>query len=151
LNDPCVWDPEIFEGARSVVTCGITSDPSITQDGEDTASLLSGNLNTLTLMGGAIIFLLALIFVAQLAKTAGKRKAIQSKREEQLVEDAFGEEEERRQAWVQHYLAEGNYAEARALGWEGDEGLPEWKRYELEQQAQQEAAIPTMFSLDDVQ
>ncbi len=151
LNDPCVWDPEIFEGARSVVTCGITSDPSISQDDDDSASLLSGNLNTLTLMGGAIIFLLALIFVAQLAKTAGKRKAIQSKRDEQMVQDAFGEEEERRQAWIQHYLAEGNHAEARALGWEGDEALPEWKRYELEQQAQQEAAIPTMFSLDDVQ
>jgi WD40 repeat protein len=150
LNDPCVWDPEIFEGARSIVTCGIKSDPSITNNGdEDSDSLLSGNLNTLTLMGGAIIFLLALIFVAQLAKTAGKRRAVQSKRDEQMVHDAFGEEEERRLAWVQHYLAEGNYAEARALGWEGDE-IPEWKRYEMQQQAGQEAAIPTMLSLDDV-
>ena len=150
LNDPCVWDPEIFEGARSIVTCGIKSDPSITNAGdEESDNLLSGNLNTLTLMGGAIIFLLALIFVAQLAKTAGKRRAVQSKRDEQMVQDAFGEEEERRQAWVQHYLAEGNYAEARALGWEGDE-IPEWKRYEMQQQAAQEAAIPTMLSLDDV-
>ncbi|MDA8529903.1 hypothetical protein N9K54_01070 [Candidatus Poseidonia alphae] len=150
LNDPCVWDPEIFEGARSIVTCGIKSDPKITNTGDDDSeSLLSGNLDTLTLMGGAIVFLLALIFVAQLAKTAGKRKAVQSKREEQMVQDAFGEEEERRQAWVQHYLTEGNYAEARALGWEGDE-IPEWKRYEMQQEAAQEAAIPTMLSLDDV-
>ena len=150
LNDPCVWDPEIFEGARSIVTCGIKSDPSITNNGdEDSDTLLSGNLNTLTIMGGAIIFLLALIFVAQLAKTAGKRRAVQLKRDEQMVHDAFGEEEERKQAWIQHYLTEGNYAEARALGWEGDE-IPEWKRYEMQQQVAQEAAIPTMLSLDDV-
>ena len=60
------------------------------------------------------------------------------------------EEEERRQAWIQHYIAEGNYAEARALGWEGTEGLPEWKQYEMQQQAAQEAAIPTMMDLENL-
>jgi len=101
-------------------------------------------------MGGAIVFLLALIFVAQLSKAAGRRKAVASKREEQLVQASFEEEEERRQAWIQHYIAEGNYAEARALGWEGQEGLPQWKQHELQQQAAQQAAIPTMLSLDEL-
>ena len=54
----------------------------------------------------------------------GKRKAVAAKRENQLAQASVAEEEERRQAWIQHYLAEGNYAEARALGWEGSEGLP---------------------------
>ena len=99
-------------------------------------------------MGGVIIFLLALIVVAQFARAAGKRKAMAAKRDDQLAQASLAEEEERRQAWIQHYLAEGNYAEARALGWEGTEGLPEWKQYEMQQQAAQEAAIPTMMDLE---
>ena len=150
LNDPCVWDPAIFEGARSAVTCGITSDPNAASNNEETDSLLASGDNTLVYMGGAIVFLLALIFVAQLSKAAGRRKAVASKREEQLVQASFEEEEERRQAWIQHYIAEGNYAEARALGWEGQEGLPQWKQHELQQQAAQQAAIPTMVSLDEL-
>lgn len=73
-----------------------------------------------------------------------------AKRQEQMVQESFGEEEERRQAWIQHYIAEGNYAEARSLGWEGTEGLPEWKQHELQQKAAQEAAIPTMFDLENL-
>ena len=99
-------------------------------------------------MAGVIIFLLALIVVAQVARAAGKRKAVAAKREGQLAQASVAEEEERRQAWIQHYLAEGNYAEARALGWEGSEGLPEWKQYEMQQQAEQDAAIPTMMDLE---
>ena len=101
-------------------------------------------------MGGVIIFLLALIVVAQVAKTAGRRKAVASKRDDQLAQASVAEEEERRQAWIQHYIAEGNYAEARALGWEGTEGLPEWKQYEMQQQAAQDAAIPTMMDLENL-
>jgi hypothetical protein len=91
--------------------------------------------------------MLALIIVAQVSRAAGKRKAVAAKREEQMVQASFAEEEERRQAWIQHYIAEGNYAEARALGWEGTEGLPEWKQHELQQQAATEAAIPSMIEL----
>ena len=101
-------------------------------------------------MGGVIIFLLALIVVAQVARAAGKRKAVAAKREDQLSQASVAEEEERRQAWIQHYLTEGNYAEARALGWEGTEGLPEWKQYEMQQQAEQDAAIPTMMDLENL-
>ena len=101
-------------------------------------------------MGGAIIFLLTLILVAQMARTAGKRKAMRVKMDERLVDEAFGEEEERRQAWIQHYLSEGNFAEARSLGWSGDENLPEWRKLEVQQEAAHQAAIPQMPNLDDM-
>ena len=148
--DPCPWDPAISEGARSTANCAITSDPSLKSNDGDGGSLLGSGSGTLQLMGGAIIFLLALIVVAQVARAAGKRKAVAAKRENQLSQASVAEEEERRQAWIQHYLAEGNYAEARSLGWEGTEGLPEWKQYEMQQQAAQDAAIPTMMDLENL-
>ncbi|MCH1540446.1 MAG: hypothetical protein L7S56_03300 [Candidatus Poseidonia sp.] len=150
LNDPCIWDPEIFEGARGLVKCSITADPTITANDEKEESILSSNLDTLQVMGGAIIFLLTLILVAQMARTAGKRKAMRVKMDERLVDEAFGEEEERRQAWIQHYLSEGNFAEARSLGWSGDENLPEWKKLEVQEEAAHQAAIPQMPNLDDM-
>ncbi|DAC59897.1 MAG TPA: hypothetical protein D7I08_01490 [Candidatus Poseidoniales archaeon] len=149
--DPCPWDPDVSQGSRSTAACSITSDPSLqSNDGGGGSSLLSGESGTLQIMGGVIIFLLALIVVAQVSRAAGKRRAMANKREEQLSQASVAEEEERRQAWIQHYLAEGNYAEARALGWEGTEGLPEWKQYEMQQQAAQDAAIPTMMDLENL-
>ena len=149
--DPCPWDPDVSQGSRSTAACSITSDPSLqSNDGGGGSSLLSGENGTLQIMGGVIIFLLALIIVAQVSRAAGKRRAMANKREEQLSQASVAEEEERRQAWIQHYLAEGNYAEARALGWEGTEGLPEWKQYEMQQQAAQDAAIPTMMDLENL-
>ena len=149
--DPCPWDPEVSQGSRSTAQCSITSDPNLqSNDGGESSSLLSGENGTLQVMAGVIIFLLALIVVAQVARAAGKRKAVAAKREDQLAHASVAEEDERRQAWIQHYLAEGNYAEARALGWEGTEGLPEWKQFEMEQQAAQDAAIPTMMDLENL-
>ena len=90
---------------------------------------------------------------AEEAADAVQRKLSEEEKAHRLkvLQDAKrAEEEERRQAWIQHYLAEGNYAEARALGWEGTEGLPEWKQYEMQQQAAQEAAIPTMMDLENL-
>ncbi|DAC54136.1 MAG TPA: hypothetical protein D7I11_05385 [Candidatus Poseidoniales archaeon] len=148
--DPCPWDPDVSQGSRSTAVCGITSDPNLQSNDGGGSSLLSGENGTLQLMAGVIIFLLALIVVAQVARAAGRRKALAAKREGQLAQASVAEEEERRQAWIQHYLAEGNYTEARALGWEGSEGLPEWKQYEMQQQAAQDAAIPTMMDLENL-
>ena len=148
--DPCPWDPDVSEGARSTANCAITSDPNLQSNDDEGVSLLSGDNGTLQLMGGVIIFLLAFIVVAQVARAAGKRKAIAAKQEDQLAQASVAEEEERRQAWIQHYIAQGNYAEARALGWEGTEGLPEWKQFEMQQQAAEDAAIPTMFDLENL-
>jgi len=147
--DACPWDPS-FSLAIDKAKCTITADPNAQAGEGDTSSFLSGENSTLMWMGSVIIFMLALIIVAQVSRAAGKRKAVAAKREEQMVQASFAEEEERRQAWIQHYIAEGNYAEARALGWEGTEGLPEWKQYEMQQQAAAEAAIPTMLDLENL-
>ena len=76
-----------------------------------------GSSTTLIFMGGAIVLLLGLIFVAQVAKAASKRKASAERAEERKVNLAFSEEEERRLAWIDHYVAAGQLDEARALGW----------------------------------
>ena len=41
LSDPCIWDPEVFEGARTVVTCNIKVDPSLQATEDEGESLLS--------------------------------------------------------------------------------------------------------------
>jgi hypothetical protein len=112
----------------------------------------------LTMMGGVIAFLLALIFVAQVAKAAGKKKLGRERAEEKLTNDAFAEEEERRQTWIEHYVNQGELEKARELGWNGlalpsqvqDAAIPQWKQHETDQQTQQDAAIPTMLDLDNL-
>ena len=94
-KDPCPWDPEISSGAFGQ-DCAIKSDPNINSDNKDENSL-TANTELLTMMGGAILFLLALIFVAQVSKAAGKKKLVRDRAEERLVNEAFTEEEERRQ------------------------------------------------------
>ena len=86
----------------------------------------------------------------QTPREASGGNAVAARREGQMVHASFGEDGGLRVAWIQQYIAEGNYAEARALGWEGQEGLPQWKQHEMQQEAAQQAAIPTMVSLEDL-
>ena len=69
-----------------------------------------------------------------------------------MVNSAFSEEDERRTAWIDYYIANGQLEEARALGWVGDNTneLPQWRQFEIQQQQEQDAAIPTMVNLDDI-
>ena len=69
-----------------------------------------------------------------------------------MVNSAFSEEDERRTAWIDYYVTNGQLDEARALGWVGDDAaeLPQWKQYEIQQQQEKDAAIPKMFDLDDI-
>jgi len=92
--------------------------------------------------------LLGLIFVAQVAKAASKRKASAGRAEERKVNLAFSEEEERRLAWIDHYVAAGELDEARALGWVEPAEVPQWKQHEMQEAAATQAAIPTMMDLD---
>ena len=116
------------------------------------------NTELLTVMGGVIAFLLALIFVAQVAKAAGKKKLSRERADEKLVDDAFADEEQRRQTWVEHYVNQGELDKARELGWNGlalpsqaqEVAVPQWKQHEINQQTQQDAAIPTMMDLDNL-
>jgi hypothetical protein len=153
LYDPCPWDPAVTNGVLTgpdAVTCTITSDPGITSgDGDEAASLI-GDTTTLMFMAGAIVLLLALIFVAQIAKAASKRKASGERAEELKVNMAFSEEEERREAWIEHYVAAGELDEARSLGWVEPAAVPQWKQHEMQEEAATQAAIPTMFDLDQL-
>ena len=53
-------------------------------------------------------------------------------------------------AWIDYYVANGQLDEARALGWSDPADLPQWKQFEQQQKAEQDAAIPTMLNLDDI-
>ncbi len=153
LYDPCPWDPAITNGVLTgpdAVTCSITSDPGNVGENTDSAASLITDSTTLLFMGGAIVLLLALIFVAQIAKAASKRKASGERADELKVNMAFSEEEERRQAWIEHYVAAGELDEARALGWSEPAAVPQWKQHEMQEQAATQAAIPTMFDLDQL-
>jgi hypothetical protein len=103
-------------------------------------------------MAGVIVFLLSIIIVAQFAKAAGKKKLMKAKAEEKMMDLAFSEEEERRLAWIDHYVSSGQLDEAKALGWVEPitTETPQWKQYELQQKAEQDAAIPTMINLEDL-
>ena len=101
-------------------------------------------------MAGAIVLLLGLIFVAQVAKAASKRKASAERAVERKMDLAFSEEEERRLAWIDHYVAAGQLDEARALGWTEPAEVPQWKQHEMQEAAATQAAIPTMLDLDQL-
>ena len=147
--DPCPYDPDIATGKVSEVTCLITEDPTLKDDAESETDQTSSN-NLIIYMAGAIIFLLCVIIVAQFAKSAGRTKARKEKLEEIMVNNAFSEEDERRLAWIDYYVANGQLDEARALGWSDPADLPQWKQFEQQQKAEQDAAIPTMLNLDDI-
>ena len=149
-SDPCPYDPDIFEGKISSVVCKIT-EPQ--QDGETESDSTSASIEpTLVYLGISIVILLSVIIVAQFSKTLAKKKAKQEKLEEAMVNSAFSEEDERRTAWIDFYVANGQLDEAKALGWieENPAELPQWKQFEIQQQEEQDAAIPDMVNLDDI-
>ena len=149
-SDPCPYDPDIFEGRIGSVVCQIT-EPQ--QSGEANSESASSNTEpSLVLMGIAIIVLLCVIIVAQFSKTLAKNKSRKERFDEAMVNSAFSEENERRTAWIDYYVANGQLDEARALGWVGEEPaeMPQWKQFEIQQQQAQDDAIPDMVNLDDI-
>ena len=150
-SDPCPWDPEIFEGRIGSVKCSITEDPNSENDIQSDSSN-EGQSSVLIFLGIAIVALLLIIIVAQFSKTLAKSKSKKQKLEEIMVNDAFSEDEERRTAWIDYYVANGQLDEAKALGWveQSTEELPQWKQFEIQQKQEQDEAIPTMVNLDDI-
>ena len=69
-----------------------------------------------------------------------------------MVNLAFSEDEERRLAWIDYYVTNGQLDEARALGWTEPVAadVPQWKQFEIQQKQEEEAAIPKMVNLDDL-
>lgn len=149
-SDPCPYDPEIFEGRIGSVVCKITEPQQSGESDSETAS--SSTEPTLFYMGIAILILLSVIIVAQFSRTLAKNKSRKERRDEVMVNSAFSEEDERRTAWIDYYVENGQLDEARALGWVGDEPaeMPQWKQFEIQQQQAQDEAIPDMVNLDDI-
>ena len=71
--------------------------------------------------------MLALIFIAMVAKQAGRRKQVKAMRMEAMVNAELDDETQRRQEWIDYYVAQGDLAKARELGWNEMPGQPNAK------------------------
>jgi len=152
LVDPCPWDPAVSVGRAGSVICSITSNPNPEDSSSDSSNSKSESIDkTLIIMAAFIIFLLSVIVVAQFAKVAGRKKISKGKNEEVMINQAFSEEEERRLAWVDFYVANNQLEEAKKLGWTEPAEVPQWKQFEMQQEAEKEAAIPSMFDLESLE
>ena len=156
-SDPCPYDASINAGLRGQVQCASFDDHD--DDGipnEYDADFVAGADGGLALDGeililiGLLVFLLAIISVAMVAKQAGRRKAAYSRAEEMKVAAMSQEEEARKQEWIDYYVSQGDLLKARELGWVPPAEVPQWQQHQMQQEEAQQAAVPTMFSLDDV-
>ena len=84
------------------------------------------------------------------ARQAGRRKVAFVRAEEMQESAMFEEEEGRRLEWIDYYVAQGDFAKAQELGWTQPAEVPMWQQHQQQQQAAQDAAVPTMFNLDDI-
>jgi len=156
-TDPCPYDPTVWLGITGQVKCGAVANdhdgdgiPNDVDEDYTGAAVESGIPLELMVLGGLIVFLLAIIMVAMMAKQAGKRKAGFNRLEEMKVAAAFEEEEARRLEWIDHYVAQGDFESAKGLGWVQPAEVPQWKQHQQQQEAAVQEAIPTMLSLDDL-
>ena len=113
-SDPCPWDPEIFEGRIGNVKCSITEDPN-SESNLQSDSNNDDQSSMLIYLGIAIVALLSAIIIAQFSKTLAKSKSKKGKLEEIMVNNAFSEDEERRDAWIEYYVANGQLKLVRTL------------------------------------
>jgi hypothetical protein len=102
------------------------------------------------IIGGSILLMLTLILTAMVSKQMARKNSKRKMQEELYISNQLDDEEQRRLEWVDFYVKEGDLDKARELGWTGDEVVPQWKQYEMDQHAVKEAAIPGMLSLDDL-
>ena len=157
-TDPCPYDDTKSEGIRGQVSCASFDDHDddgvpnkydadfVAGSGDDGFSI-DGNVMILL---GLLVFLLAVISVAMVAKQAGRRKAAYNQAEEKKVSEMFQEEEARKQEWIDYYVTQGDTAKAIELGWTPPAEVPQWQQHQMQQEQAEQASIPTMFSLDDV-
>ena len=160
-TDPCPYDAEISAGIRGQVTCASFSDAD--NDGipnkydtdyiagsDGDGSWLADVDGSVLILIGLVAFLLAVISVAMVAKQAGRRKAAYNRAEDMKVSAMFQEEEARKQEWIDYYVNQGDTAKAMELGWTPPAEVPQWQQHQMQQNEAQQAAIPTMLSLDDL-
>ena len=157
-TDPCPYDSTINSGLRGQVQCASFDDHDddgipnkydvdyVASSGDDE----SGLDTNIVILIALLVFLMAVISVAMVAKQAGRRKAAYNRAEEMKVSAMFQEEETRRLEWIDYYVAQGDTAKAMELGWQPPAEVPQWQQHQMQQQQAEQAAVPTMFSLDDV-
>lgn len=158
-TDPCPYDASISAGIRGQEQCAsfddhdddgipneFDSDFVAGADGDSEGGLDSEVL----VLIGLLVFLLAVISVAMIAKQAGRRKAAYSRAEEMKVAAMFQEEEARRLEWIDYYVAQGDIAKAMELGYQPPAQVPQWQQHQMQQQQIEQASVPTMMSLDDL-
>ena len=142
LADGCPYDPDVHLVGQP---CAITEDPDA-NNGDDGPQSTSSGLANMALMAlaGVVVLLLALIFTAMIAKQVGTRKRLAEIRELQAQEAAFQDaEEDRRQAWIDHYLAQGDIEKAKELGYVEK---ADWQVH-MEQTEAEANALPSMGDL----
>ena len=91
------------------------------------------------------LLLFSIIIIAQFSKTLAKNKSRRERVNEAKVNSAFSDEDERRNAWIEYYVADGQLDKARALGWVEQEPaaeLPQWRQFEIEQR---QSASPSVL------
>ena len=161
-TDPCPYDPEVSSGIRGQEQCASFDDDD--DDGipneydkdfvagadDDSEGVLFGLQGEILVLVGLLVFLLAVISVAMVAKQAGRRRAAFNRSEDMKVDAMFQEEEARRLEWIDYYVAQGDTAKAMELGWQPPAEVPQWQQHQMQQEQAQQEAIPTMLSLDDV-
>ena len=159
LTDPCPYDETISAGIRGQERCAsfddhdndgipnkFDSDFVAGADGDG-----EGTLSTeILVLIGLVVFLLAIVSVAMIAKQAGRRRSAHNRSEEMKVSAMFQEEEARRLEWIDYYVAQGDTAKAMELGWQPPAEVPQWQQHQMQQQQAQQEAIPNMLSLDDL-
>ena len=134
-----MYDPDIHSFSQG--ECQITS-AALGDSGDDEGN----SAFILYCMGGRIVLLLSLIFVALVAKQMGARKRLSEIKDMQAQEMAFNEEEEeRRQQWIDHYLSTGDIEKAKELGYVEK---AEWQVH-MEQEAAEKASLPSLDELLD--
>ena len=106
---------------------------------DDSDGVLFGLQGEILVLVGLLVFLLAVISVAMIAKQAGRRRAAFNRSEEMKVDSMFQEEEARRLEWIDYYVAQGDTAKAMELGWQPPAEVPQWQQHQMQQeQAQQQ-------------
>ena len=158
-TDPCPYDATVSLGIKGQQSCasfkdadgdGVPNqyDPDYVAGSDDSED--SGIDQEIIILGALIVFLLAIISVAMIAKQAAKRKSAYARAEEMKVNAMMEDESERRQEWIDYYVSQGDTAKAMELGWTPPQEIPQWQQYQMQQQQAQDEAIPTMMNLDDV-
>ena len=101
-------------------------------------------------LGGLVTLLLLSILVAMISRQAAKRSGQLMRQNVHLQEKLFDNEEQRREDWVEYYLAEGDIEKAKELGYVEK---AEWQLHEEEkekEEVEKVESLPDALDLDDL-